>query len=133
MRVLAGCIPSRGVWNGDNDDVHHDSHDTHDIYNGEELQRLHSLSWLPYADKVGEGRAFHGDIDAAAVYSGRSRHARAEPADLRAVSPTASGAEQVGLRAAMESRVLRNPEDDHYLRSGVTAEMTSALVMRFFV
>lgn len=33
----------------------------------------------------------------------------------------------------MEGRVLRNPEDDHYLRSGVTAEMTSALVMRFFV
>ena len=108
MRVLAGCVPSRGGVGGgvdgvdDGDDVNDDDDDhamnrINAIYDGDELQRLQKLSWLPYADKVGEGGAFHGGVDAAAVHSGRSRHARAEPADLRAVSATAAWAEQVGL------------------------------------
>lgn len=55
MRVLAGCVPSRGGVKGgdgygdggDDDDVN-----GNDLYDGEELQRLQSLSWVPYADKV---------------------------------------------------------------------------------
>ena len=140
MRVLAGCVPSRGVGDGDGDGdgvgdgVHNDDVNAIDaIYNGAELQCLQSLSWLPYADKVGERGWYDGGVDAAAVHSGRSRRARAESADLRAVSAPAAGSEQVGMSGEMEGRVLRNPEDDHYLRSGVTAEMTSELVMRFFV
>lgn len=119
---------------GVGDGVHNDDVNAIDaIYNGAELQRLQSLSWLPYADKVGERGWYDGGVDAAAVHSGRSRRARAESADLRAVSAPAAGSEQVGMSGEMEGRVLRNPEDDHYLRSGVTAEMTSELVMRFFV
>ena len=142
MRVLAGCVPSRGVGDGDGDGdgdgvgdgVHNDDVNAIDaIYNGAELQCLQSLSWLPYADKVGERGWYDGGVDAAAVHSGRSRRARAESADLRAVSAPAAGSEQVGMSGEMEGRVLRNPEDDHYLRSGVTAEMTSELVMRFCV
>ena len=132
MRVLAGCVPSRGVCGDVHDGIHNDDA-INAIYNGEELQRLQSLSWLPYADKVGERLWYNGGIDAIAVHSGRSRRARVEPADLRAVSAPAAGGEQVGVSGEMEGRVLRNPEDDHYLRSGVTAEMTSELVMRFFV